>query len=242
MTYFGEVSTTQRTGEGWRIRLCPVCENGLFGSILGKSSGETQQSTHQRSFLPGDVIYRKGSRGRSVYAVCKGSVKLEAVTPDGLPRIVRVLQVGDVFGLEVLSDVSYHHAATCLGRTQVCEIPADAINDGTLHDAALHQSLMHLWQSNADDADVVIAELCTGSSRLRLARLLLHLTRGHVTHTCPTMGREDMASLLDLTPETVSRTMAAFKRSGLVAERSGVMVCDIPGLQRISQGTEAPAG
>ena len=223
---------------GLSVRLCPVCQNGMFGHVWRNSVAENQQATHQRTLAAGEVICRKGERGKSVFSVCKGAVKLELSTPDGQPRVVRVLQAGAVFGLEVLSDVHYHHTATCLGRTQLCEIPADAINDATLHDADLHMALMQLWQSNADDADAVIAELCTGPARVRLARLLLHLARGHITHTCQSMSREDMASLLDLTPETVSRTMAAFKRSGLVAERSGVLACELPGLERISQGMD----
>lgn len=221
---------------GKHIRLCPVCQNGLFGQVWDKSLPADQQATHQRDASPGEVIYRKGAFGRTVFSVCKGAVKLELSTPDGHTRVVRVLQAGAVFGLEILSDSRYHHTATCLGRVQVCEIPAEAINEAALHDASLHASLMNLWQAQADEADAVIAELCTGAARLRLARLLLHMVRGHITHTCPSMSREDMASLLDLTPETVSRTMAAFKRSGLVAEHGGVLTCDQPGLARISEG------
>lgn len=216
---------------GLSVRLCPVCQSGMFGRVWRKSATDVQQSTHQRTCAPGEVICRKGMRGKAVYSVCKGALKLEVSTPDGHTRVVRVLQAGAVFGLEVLSDIHYHHTATCLGRVQLCEIPADAVNEVTLHDADLHMALMQLWQANADEADTVIAELCTGPARVRLARLLLHLAREHVTHTCQSMSREDMASLLDLTPETVSRTMAAFKRSGVLA-------CELPGLERISQGMD----
>ncbi len=210
MPHQGMGSARMLPMQGLHVRLCPVCQNGMFGRVWGKSAPGNQDATHQRTFVPGEVVCRKGARGKSVYSVCKGAVKLEVSTPDGHPRVVRVLQAGAVFGLEVLSDISYHHTVTCLGRTQLCEIPADA----------------------------VIAELCTGPARVRLARLLLHMARGHITQTCQSMSREDMASLLDLTPETVSRTMAAFKRSGLVAERSGVLACELPGLERISQGMD----
>ncbi len=238
MPHQGTGSVHMMPNQGLHVRLCPVCQNGMFGRVWRNASPGNQEATQQRTFAPGEVVCRKGTRGKSVYSVCKGAVKLEVSTPDGHPRVVRVLQAGAVFGLEVLSDISYHHTVTCLGRTQLCEIPADAVNGATLHDADLHMALMQLWQANADEADAVIAEFCTGPARVRLARLLLHLASGHITHTCQTMSREDMASLLDLTPETVSRTMAAFKRSGLVAERSGVLSCELPGLERISQGMD----
>ena len=202
MPHQGMGSARMLPMQGLHVRLCPVCQNGMFGRVWGKSAPGNQDATHQRTFVPGEVVCRKGARGKSVYSVCKGAVKLEVSTPDGHPRVVRVLQAGAVFGLEVLSDISYHHTVTCLGRTQLCEIPADAVNEATLHDADLH------------------------------------MARGHITQTCQSMSREDMASLLDLTPETVSRTMAAFKRSGLVAERSGVLACELPGLERISQGMD----
>lgn len=238
MPYQGMDAAHQVPPAGMPIRLCPVCQKGLFGRVWAKSEPGSQAATHQRDAAPGDVVYRKGALGRTVFSICKGAVKLELSAPDGQPRVVRVLQAGAVFGLEILSDSRYHHTATCLGRVQLCEIPAEAINATALHDADLHASLMALWQAQADEADAVIAELCTGAARERLARLLLHMVRGRVTHTCQSMSREDMASLLDLTPETVSRTMAAFKRSGLVAEQGGVLACELAGLERISQGMD----
>lgn len=76
-----------------------------------------------------------------------------------------------------------------------------------------------------------------GQSRVvRVERLLPCLTRGHASPTCQALCREDMASLIDLTPETVSRTMAAFKLSGLASDRSHVSVCKLAGgLMGISQ-------
>lgn len=216
--------------------LCPLCQGGFLGLVLRQASLGAPVSVRQDTRPPGDVIYRCNESGQSVYSICKGAVKLERTLPDGRSRVVRVLQAGALMGLELLADQVHHHTAVCVGRTQLCEVPAAVLERCALAEPGVHAALMQQWQVLCDECDVVITEFLTGPARVRLARLVLHLARAHPTHTCQSMSREDMASLLDLTPETVSRTMATFKREGLVAEHAGVLACQLTGLEAISAG------
>jgi len=216
--------------------LCPLCQGGFLGLVLRQASLGSTVSVRQYTRPPGDVIYRRNESGQSVYSICKGAVKLERTLPDGRSRVVRVLQAGALLGLELLADRVHHHTAVCVGRTQLCEVPVAVLERCALAEPGVHAALMQQWQVICDECDVVITEFLTGPARVRLARLVLHLARAHPTHTCQSMSREDMASLLDLTPETVSRTMATFKREGLVAEHAGVLACQLAGLEAISAG------
>lgn len=221
---------------GGVANLCPLCQGGFLGLVLRRASLGPSGSARQDTRSSGDVIYRRNESGQSVYSICKGAVKLERALPDGRSRVVRVLQAGALLGLELLADRVHHHTAVCVGRTQLCEVPVAVLERGALAEPGVHAALMQQWQVLCDECDVVIAEFLTGPARVRLARLVLHLARAHPTHTCQSMSRDDMASLLDLTPETVSRTMASFKREGLVAEHAGVLACQLAGLEAISAG------
>lgn len=216
--------------------LCPLCQGGFLGLVLRRANGEGLGGVRQATRQAGEVIYRRHEPGEAVYSICKGAVKLERVLPDGRSRVVRVLQAGALLGLELLADRVHHHTAVRVGRTQLCEVPVAVLERSALAEPGVHAALMQQWQGLCDECDVVISEFLTGPARVRLARLVLHLARIHPTHTCQTMSRDDMASLLDLTPETVSRTMATFKREGLVAEHAGVLACQLAGLEAISIG------
>jgi len=78
---------------------------------------------------------------------------------------------------------------------------------------------------------------------VRVARLLLHMSQS-TKHdgVCQAPPRDNMASLLGLTAETVNRTTAAFKREGMITEEFGVVTCDAQRLTQVSQDAEtAPA-
>ncbi|HHL45885.1 MAG TPA: helix-turn-helix domain-containing protein, partial [Gammaproteobacteria bacterium] len=54
---------------------------------------------------------------------------------------------------------------------------------------------------------------------------------------CELFSREDMGAMLGLTTETASRTIADFKRRGLLAQTaSNQYFCDIPNLEVLAEG------
>ena len=68
------------------------------------------------------------------------------------------------------------------------------------------------------EADAWLTELSTGPARERVARMLLRLIRGETASECTLFGREDLGAMLGITTETASRTIAEFKRKGLLTE------------------------
>ena len=77
--------------------------------------------------------------------------------------------------------------------------------------------IMKRWQRALNDADLWITQLSTGSSRQRVARLLLKLVCDE-DQKCELFNREDMGAVLGITTETASRIVAEFKRKSLLKE------------------------
>lgn len=221
----------------------PDCPNTLFGLMGSAGESESPRAIEVMDYSQGDAIYRQDQPGHYIHAVCKGLVRLEQKLPDGGTRVVRLLQAGSVFGLELLACQDNMHSAISVGRTRVCRVPVPSLQRLAKQDPALHQSLMQEWNEALREADFVISHLSTGSARQRVARLLLHMTQSaHRDGVCQAPPRDNMASLLGLTSETVSRTTAAFKREGMVNEECGVFTCDTQRLCEVSQDAEtAPA-
>jgi CRP/FNR family transcriptional regulator, anaerobic regulatory protein len=217
----------------------PGCQNTLFGLLESTEGSHAHRGIEVMDYSAGDAIYRQGQVGHHIHAVCKGLIRLEQKLPDGGTRIVRLLQAGSVFGLELMSNEAFMHTAVSVGKSRVCRTPAPSLQRLAEHDPALHQSLMKEWSEALQEADFVISHLSTGSARQRVARLLLHMSQS-ARHdgVCQAPPRDNMASLLGLTSETVSRTTAAFKREGMVTEECGVFTCDAHRLHEVSQDAE----
>jgi CRP-like cAMP-binding protein len=145
-----------------------------------------------------------------------GMVKLVRNTADGRQRIVRVLRPGDVLGLEALVSNTYESDAVCLTSVKVCRLPLEVIQRLNRETPRLHQRLMGKWHQSLKEADDWLAELNFGNSRQRVASLVLKMRAVSDASVVTLFSREDMGAMLDLKLETVSRTLNAFVREGLL--------------------------
>jgi CRP-like cAMP-binding protein len=112
----------------------------------------------------------------------------------------------------------YEHDAIVMQRTEVCCLPASTVQTLSNDNPELHVELLKRWQRALSEADAWLTELSTGSARERVARMLLRLVRDDTTSEFTLFGREDLGAMLGITTETASRTIAEFKRTGLLTE------------------------
>ncbi|MFZ4551225.1 MAG: Crp/Fnr family transcriptional regulator [Aquabacterium sp.] len=209
------------------LEACAFCRTNLLGRADAFGDGDRISPCCTRECSHGDLIYRQGQPGTNLYSVCRGLVKLDQRLPDGGVRTVRLLRPGCVFGLEVMADSPCHHSARSVGRSKVCLIPVRTIRELAEHAPSMHGELMNEWCRALDEADFVISQLSTGAARQRVMSLLEHLCNaGDAGSMCQAPPRDDMASLLGLTPETISRTIASLKREGTLREGGGVFTID----------------
>lgn len=172
------------------------------------------------------LVHRQHASLQRLHTVSSGLGALQRPSEHGQDRTIRLVEPGDVIGLEGLVGLPAQSNAVTLLRTHTCSVPLDALLHHARLDAWLSQTLSVLWMAALQRADFVIAELSTGSARARVARLLMHLAELGGKHGAPDLPRSDMASLMGLTVETVSRTMAALQREGVVSHRHGWLMCD----------------
>jgi len=78
------------------------------------------------------------------------------------------------------------------------------------------------------------AQLSTGSAHACAARYLLQVSSNDQRTECHLLPRLDIAALLGLTVETVSRVFAEFKRNGWLAEDALCFKIDSVQLKRIA--------
>lgn len=197
---------------------CSLRESVLFAGLKESDFEKIHQPINQFVLQPGQVLYHAGENAERMYTIRSGLIKLVQYLPDGAQRIVRLVKTADVTGLESLVGNSYQHDAIVMQPTEVCCLPVNTVQDLSQDNPDLHVELLKRWQRALNEADTWLTELSTGSAKERVARLLLRLVGDSDPAECSLFGREDLGAMLGITTETASRTIADFKRKGLLHE------------------------
>ena len=203
---------------------CHIRQMMLFSELPESAFSHMLQPIDQYIYPSGAVIYEAGNHRQFIYTIRRGMVKLVHVTQDGSYRIVRLLGPGSSIGLELLDGGSgYHHTAIALDQVDLCKIPVATLRQIESNHPTLCVHLGEQLQEQLDLADQWIVALGSGSARQRVARLILILEEFFADKNGAFMliSREDMAAMIGIAIETVSRMVAEFKRGGMLQKTDG---------------------
>ena len=197
---------------------CPIRNDVLFAGIPAESLKQLVNPIDMLHYVEGDTIYREGEREPCLYTVRDGRVRVLHEREDGNTRILRLLGRGDALGLERLLDLPYAHTAVVLGHADLCRIPLDVMQKLEQQHPHLHYQVEQRWNQHLQQADAAINDLGTGTVRSRVVALLFRLTSESSGgfRQVELLRREDMAAMLGVRVESVSRTIADLKRRSLL--------------------------
>ena len=221
----------------------PPDAGGLLSELCGPDIAARLGPLRVTHFGHREIIYRECRNPRCVHLVISGLVKLVSHVTEGRTRIVRLLSAGDFLGLDGLFGNTYRQTAATLGEVSLYRIPMPLLQRLKSGEPQLYCRLLEHWYVHLGYADTWITQFSTGPIRPRVARLLRFLARSESAVELPRVRLltcEEMAEVLGVTPESVSRSLAEFKRDGLLrrAEKSDpeVFFCDPPRLEAVAQG------
>ncbi len=204
---------------------CGIRKNSLFAGLDVIAYEPILRPIQQYCYPSGKLLYAEGIVASDVFIVRKGLLKLEETLHDGSQRIVRMVEPGQVAGLECVLDHSkrYDQSAVALRESEVCQIPYSVLHRLLEQQPDFFEMIMQHWHSQLHAAEQVIVEFSTGTVRERVARIMLKLIdlaerSGEDDILIPSV--RDMSALTGVTRESISRVMADFKRSGFL-ERIG---------------------
>ncbi|NOQ76512.1 MAG: cyclic nucleotide-binding domain-containing protein, partial [Methylococcaceae bacterium] len=205
-----------------KCQLCPIREFALFADLKQDDFQLLHHPINEFELEAGAILYEQKDKIDFVYTIRSGLVKLVRYLPNGSYRIIRLLRQGDLAGIEALNGSAYLHHAIAMQNTSVCRIPVKNIDQLNAETGHLYEQLTARWQKVQNDADIWLADFTMGSSRNRVAKLLIYLATYKVDEAFYLPSREDIGALLAITPETSSRIIAEFKRAGLVSTQKNI--------------------
>ena len=182
-----------------------------------------------REFLPGEALYHQGDPCHGVYCIHSGMVGIRKVDIDGNSVLLDLAHAGDTLGYRALLTGGEHQVgAEILKKGAVCFINKGTIRGLIERNPALGHRFLGRAIKDLEEAEDKFLESVTLSVRARFAHLLLVLKDRHAKAAegdkelvleLP-LTRQDMASMIGIRPETLSRTSRQFEEEG-IAEFSG---------------------
>ena len=155
-----------------------------------------------------ETLFRQQEKFKGLFSVKSGGVKTFLINESGEQRITGFYLPGEMLGFDAISDECYAESAMALIPSQLCRVPFNALLQLCTDNAHIQKELFKLFsyqikesrQHFHSNAEQKVAAFLMNYSE----RLTYQGKDGNNFHLLPT--QQDIASYLDLTPETVSRT------------------------------------
>jgi CRP/FNR family transcriptional regulator, anaerobic regulatory protein len=173
----------------------------------------------RKCFSAREVLYHEGDRNGRIYLIRSGLVKLLRYLPNGRARIVRLHTEKDWLGLEGLLGIPCNHTAIAFGHVEVEHFSIHNLVRLHWENPEAFSQLLCQWYGHLVKADKWISDFSTGEIKSRVARLLAYLADldcNQPAGTFELLTVHEMADILGVTPESVSRHLASFKRQSVL--------------------------
>ena len=193
----------------------------------------------RRPLAKGEHLYRAGEEFNAIYALRSGSVKTYLNHLSGVEHVIGFKLPGDLLGLSGINGNHYSNSAVALETSSVCEIPFHELEMLCQEVPSVQHHIMEMMSREIQEDHEKIAVCSKLPAEARLASVLLTLSdrfrqRGYSpTDFNLSMSRSDIANMLGLAVETISRLFTHFEEQGLLeADRKHIKLLD---LKRLSE-------
>ncbi len=219
---------------------CPVRDRAICAPLGAQDLSELNRLGRRVTLQPGQTVMWEGDDSNVVANVIEGSLKLSICSGDGREQIVGVVYPSDFIGRPFGHRTP--HSVTALTTARLCLFPRSSF-DGFAHD---HPAMEHrLLERTLDDLDRTrswMLLLGRKSATAKVATFLMNLAppqeqEGGDRTIDLVLSRQQIADVLALTIETVSRQMTDFKRRGIIdlIGRRGVEILDRQRLKELAE-------
>lgn len=200
---------------------CGHFSNSVWQPVSGEALSTLTSGFSRRDIAADQALFQQGDDSLGVFCVSRGLFAIRAHQEDGSSILLKLAYPGDIIGFRsFLSKEPHKTEARALLPSRVCTVAqrnADKITHGN---TAVLARLTGRCIDEIDSGRDRIIGTATADNKKRLTEILFKLMKAHGRRdgTCLRMrlplSRTDLADLLGITPETVSRVLKRLKDEG----------------------------
>lgn len=184
-------------------------------------------------------LFSEGNHPNNLYFLNKGKIKTYKANEDGREYITNLYKDGDFIGyLDLLEEKAYRESAMALEESEVYIIPKEDFFTLLYQNRDVAGKFIKILSDNLADREERLLKLAYNSVRKRVAEALLLVEKQYKQDpnykSEVSISREDLASIVGASKETVIRTLADFKDENLVDTKgSKITILNAAKLERM---------
>jgi CRP/FNR family transcriptional regulator, cyclic AMP receptor protein len=214
--------------------------HALFGKLPPADLDALLLHARVEHYAAGRLIFEKGSPGRSMMAILKGSVRISTPSPAGPDIVLAILQTGEVFGEIALLDGADRTAdATTASDCELLVLDHRDFVPFLERRADLCILLLKLLCQRLRQTDQQFEEAMFGRLDGRIAMALIRLAHGTPPGTNGSvtlhMTQQELAGMVGAARESVNKQLHVWQKEGVL--RLGkrlIEIDDIDALEALS--------
>lgn len=219
---------------------CAVRDEALCAAVDDIDGSALHAIARRRTVPAGQILVWAGDPNAICATIVSGLLKIVRVGAGGREQIVGLSFRGDFVG-DVFAETA-RDTVQMVSDAELCVYPRAALQGAFEDHPAIERMLLHRAIGTLDDARMWMLMLGRMDAGSRVATLLVAMARrmGNADggrFDLP-MSRSEIAALLGMTIETVSRQITGLRAAGIIALPGGrgVEIRDHAGLARLAAG------
>jgi CRP-like cAMP-binding protein len=215
------------TKAAWYLRKIP-----FFAGVDAEAMNRMLAAVEVRETKSRQVVYLPGDPGNSVFFIVGGRVKRAKVTREGKELTIAYHGAGDMFGELCLVDggAPRDEMAEATRNTIIAELPAHSLRALVSSNARLTCELAAVLIVRRREIEAKLQNILFRGVSSKLAELLIELADEYGFECAGT--HLEMAALIGSTRETVSLTLAQFRKQGALDNVGRTFVIKDPAVLR----------
>lgn len=208
--------------KGCSKKLC-AARVPIFENLSCNEIEEIVKKVDHKEYKKNDVVFSEGNNASSLLFVNKGSIKLYKYNKDGKEQILHILSDGDFFGeLDLVKTSQYKFNAKCIKDTKICALTNEEMREIIYKDPEIAIKMLKSLGEKLSEVESLAQNLSTNDVDTRIAYLLIELMDKYLKVSEDTkyldlpISREDMASFIGVTRETISRKLKKLENEKII--------------------------
>ena len=197
----------------------------VFASLSAQDQQRVEGLARPTHLKAGETAYGADDDVSQLMVLHTGRLKIFRLSADGSEQLIRVLGPGDFTGeTSVFTGQRPDDYATALEECQLCVFRHDDLEGLIRRHPEIGLQLLSRVSARLSDTEHRLNSLTSRDVESRLADYLLGLPstwRGGVGMVSLPLAKKDVASLLDTTPESLSRALRSLAGQGLIVIGAG---------------------
>jgi CRP/FNR family transcriptional regulator len=229
------------TRQPLRCDVCAVRDRAACAVLDVDQRQQLAKLGHHRQLKRGETLFAAGDDTTMSATLTTGVLKISSFDADGTEHIVSLIHPAGFTG-ELFSPVARHHVIA-LTDCDLCVFPRQQYEQAIERLPALGRALLRSSAEALEESRALLAAVTHRNAGQRVSGFLLALARAAndtechpATHFDLVLTRGEIASLLGLTIETVSRQLTRLERAKIIRRQGarGIELLDAARLDSLA--------